>query len=46
MYISFVENIKHNYEKLLESGLNKCRFYTLANNRLWRTKTLEYEIDS
>ena len=48
IYISFVENIKDNYEKLLESGLkylNKCRFYTYANNRLMRTKTLEYDID-
>ena len=49
IYISFVENIKDNYEKLPESGLkclNKCRFYTLANNRWGRAKTLEYEIDS
>ena len=49
IYISFVENIKDNYEKLPKSGLkclNKYSFYTLANNRLWRTKTLEYEIDS
>ena len=49
IYKSFVENIKDNYEKLLESGLkslNKCRFYTLANNRSWRPNTLEYEIDS
>ena len=49
MYISFVENIKDNYEKLLESGLkrlNKCRFYTYVNNCLLRVKTLEYEIDS
>ena len=49
IYLSFVENIKDNYEKQPESGLkrlNKCRFYTLANNRSWRTNTLEYEIDS
>ena len=49
IYISFVENTKDNYENLPESGLkclNKCRFYTLVNNRLWRTKTLEYDIDS
>ena len=49
IYVSFVENIKDNYEKLLESGLkclNKCRFYTYANNRSLRTQTLEYEIDS
>ena len=49
IYISVVENIKDNYEKLLESGLkclNKCRFYTYANNRLLRMKILEYEIDS
>ena len=48
-YISFVENIKDNYEKLPESGLkclNKCRFYTLVNNHSWRVKTLEYKIDS
>ena len=48
IYISFAEIIKDNYEKLLESGLkclNKCRFYTYANNRSLRTKTLEYEID-
>ena len=49
IYLSFVENIKDNYEKQPESGLkclNKCRFYTLTNNRSWRTNTLEYEIDS
>ena len=49
IYISFVENIKDNYEKLPESGLkrlNKYHFYTLANNRLWQVKILEYEIDS
>ena len=49
IYIIFVENIKDNYEKLPESGLkclNKCRFYTYANNRLLRVKTLEYDIDS
>ena len=49
VYISVAENINDNYEKLLESGLkclNKCRFYTYANNRSLRTKTLEYEIDS
>ena len=49
IYISFVENIKDNYEKQLESGLkclNKCNFYMLANNRMWRANTLEYEIDS
>ena len=49
IYISFVENIKDNYEKLLESGLkrlNKCRFYTYANNRSLRAKTLKYDIDS
>ena len=46
MYISFVENIMDNYEKLPESGLNKCRFYTYANNNSLRAKTLEYEIDS
>ena len=49
IYISFVENIMDNYEKLLESGLkclNKCRFYTYANNCSFRTKTLEYEIES
>ena len=48
IYISFVENIKDNYEKQPESGLkclNKCRFYTLVN-RSWRANTLEYEIDS
>ena len=48
-YIGFVENIKDNYEKQLESGLkclNKCRFYTLANNRSWWANTLEYEINS
>ena len=40
---------KDNYEKQPESGLkslNKCRFYTLTNNRSWRANTLEYEIDS
>ena len=49
MYISFVENIMDNYEKLPESGLkhlNKCRFYTYTNNRSLLAKTLEYEIDS
>ena len=49
IYISVVETIKDNYEKLLESGLkclNKWRFYTYANNRLLRMKILEYEIDS
>ena len=30
IYISFIENIKDNYEKLPES---EYRFYTLANNR-------------
>ena len=33
IYLSFVENIKDNYEKQLESGLkclNKCRFYMLV----------------
>ena len=49
IYISFVENIKDNYKKLPKGGLkclNKYSFYTLANNRSWRAKTLEYEIDS
>ena len=49
IYISFVETIKDNYEKLPESGLkrlNKCGFYTYANNRSLRVKTLEYDIDS
>ena len=49
IYASFVENIKDSYEKLPESGLkrlNKCRFYTLANNRSWQSKTLEYKINS
>ena len=49
IYISFVENIKDNYENLPESGLkrlNKCGFYTYANNRSLRVKTLEYDIDS
>ena len=49
IYISFVENIKDNYENLPGSGLkrlNKCRFYTVVNNRSCRAKTLEYEIDS
>ena len=48
IYISFVENIKDNYEKQPESGLkhlNRCHFYTLANNRAWRANTLEYKID-
>ena len=48
IYISFVENIKDIYDKRPESGLkrlNKCRFYTYVNNRLFRAKTLEYEID-
>ena len=47
--ISFVENIKDNCEKLPESGLkclNKCRFYTYANNRSLWVKTLEYNINS
>ena len=37
IYIGFVENIMDNYEKLPESGLkrlNKCSFYTYANNCL------------
>ena len=49
IYISVVENIIDNYEKLPESGLKcliKCHFYTYANNRLFRAKTLEHEIDS
>ena len=49
LYISFVETIKDSYEKLPESGLkrlNKRCFYTLANNRSWREKTLEYKINS
>ena len=49
IYISFVENIKDNYEKLPEivlKRLNKCRFYTYANNRSLWVKTLEYDIDS
>ena len=49
IYISSVENIKDNYKKVPESGLkclNKCHFYTLANNSLWRANTLEYEINS
>ena len=49
IYISFVENIKDNCEKLPESGLkrlNKCRFYTYANNRSLWVKTLEYDIES
>ena len=49
IYISFVENIKDNYEKLPKSGLKcltKYSFNTLANNHSWRAKTLEYEIDS
>ena len=49
IYLSCVENIKDNHEKQLESGLkclNKCHFYTLANNHTWRMNTLEYEIDS
>ena len=49
IYISFVENIKDKYKKLLESGLkclNKYHFYILTNNRLWWAKTLEYEINS
>ena len=48
IYISFVENVKDNYKKLPKSGLkrlNKYSFYTLTNNRSWRAKTLEYEID-
>ena len=49
IYISFVENIKDNCEKLPESGLkrlNTCRFYTYADNRSLWVKTLEYDIDS
>ena len=49
IYISFAENIKDNSKKLAESGLkrlNKCRFYTYANNRSLRVKPLEYDIDS
>ena len=49
IYISCVENIKDNCEKLPESGLkrlNKCRFYTYAINRLLWVKTLEYDINS
>ena len=49
IHISFVENIKDNCEKLPESGLkrlNKCRFYTYANNRSLWVKTLECNIDS
>ena len=49
IYISFIVNIKDNYEKLPESGLkrlNKCRFYTYVNNQSLRAKTLEYDIDS
>ena len=41
IYISFAENIKDNSEKQPESGLkrlNKCRFYTYANNRSLRGK--------
>ena len=48
IYISFVENIKDIYDKRPESGLkclNKCCFYTYVNKRLFRAKTLEYEID-
>ena len=48
-YIRFVENIKDNYEKVLASRLiylDKCRFYTYANNRSLQAKILEYEIDS
>ena len=49
IYISYVENIMDNYENRLESGLkrlNKCHFYTYANNHSLRARTLEYEIDS
>ena len=49
IYISIVENIRDNYEKLPESGLkrlNKYRFYTYANNCSLRAKTLEYKIGS
>ena len=49
IYISFAENIKDNSKKLPESGLkrlNTCHFYTYANNRSLRVKTLEYDIDS
>ena len=49
IYISFAENIKDNHEKPPENGLkhlNKCRFYTYANNRSLRTKTLENKTDS
>ena len=45
----FAENIKGNYEKQPKSDLkclNKCQFYTLANNCSWQANTLEYEIDS
>ena len=48
LYLIFIENIKDNYKQQPESGLkrlNKCRFYMLANNRSWRTNTLQYEID-
>ena len=48
IYINFVENIMDNYEKLPENSLkhlNKCCFYTYANNCSLRAKTLEYEID-
>ena len=48
IYLSFVETIKDNYEKQLESGLkrlNKCLFCTLVNNSWRRTNTLEYEIN-
>ena len=44
IYFSFVENIKDIYDKRPESGLkhlNKCRFYTYANNRSLRVKTLD-----
>ena len=49
IYISFVENIKDNYETLSESSLkrlNKYRFYTYSNNRSFRAKTLQHDIDS
>ena len=49
LYISFVETIKDYYETQPKSSLkhlNKCGFYMLVNNRLWRANTLEYKIDS
>ena len=48
IYISFVENIKDNCEKLPESvlkRLNKCRFYKYVNNRSLWVKPLECDID-